>query len=124
MSEDSQIREVIQTYFECMFESSAEKAHLAFHAHAKITGFTPAGLVEMSVNDFAGFVASQPSGAELGQTPYLEILSLDIAGETAIARVRDDYLQDRYLDTLSFLREGGRWSIYNKLFHIEGSAGG
>ena len=124
MSAEENIKATIQTYFDCMYESSAEKAHAAFHPNAKIAGYLPTGLVEMTVGDFANFVASQPTGQESGQAAYLDILSLDIAGQTAIARVRDDYLKDRFLDTLSFIEEDGQWQIYNKLFHVEGPAGG
>ena len=67
MSAEENIKATIQTYFDCMYESSAEKAHAAFHPNAKITGYLPTGLVEMTVGDFANFVASQPTGQESGQ---------------------------------------------------------
>lgn len=124
MSDQTQIEATIQTYFDCMFEASAEKTHAAFHPNAKITGYTPDGLVELSVSQFANMVSSGPSSKDKGAEAYLEILSLEIAGDTAIARVRDDYLTARYLDTLSLLKTDGEWRIYNKLFHIEGPAGG
>ncbi|MEE2785599.1 MAG: nuclear transport factor 2 family protein [Pseudomonadota bacterium] len=124
MSDSEEIHNTIQTYFDCMYESSAEKAHAAFHPNAKITGHTPGGFVEMSVSDFAGFVAANPSAKEAGEPAYLDVLSLEISGQTAVARVRDDYLGSRYLDTLSFINTDSRWCIYNKLFHIEGAAGG
>ena len=74
--------------------------------------------------DFAGFVASQqPSPRDKGEQPHLDILSMEIAGSTAAARVRDEYLGLRFLDTLSLLKTDGKWSIYNKLFHVEGEAG-
>jgi len=121
MSDESQIRDTIQTYFDCMYESSAKKAHAAFHSNAKITGYLEDGLHEMTVTDFANFVESQlPSPKEKGELPRLDILSIDIAGNTAAARILDDYLGMTFLDTLSLLKEGDRWSIYNKLFHVEG----
>ena len=124
MTDEQQIRATIQTYFDCMYESSAEKTHAAFHPAAKITGYMNGELAQMSVEDFAGFVASQqPSAKAQGEPARLDIVSLDIAGETAIARVRDDYLGLTFLDTLSLIRETGRWQIYNKLFHVEGPAG-
>ncbi|MFT5211343.1 MAG: hypothetical protein ACI9CE_003082 [Flavobacterium sp.] len=123
MSDENQIKETIQTYFDCMYESSDEKTHAAFHPNAKITGYLEDGLHQMSVDEFAGFVTSQqPSPKEKGEPARLEIISLDIAGDTAISRVRDDYLGMTFLDTLSFLKTDGRWSIYNKLFHVEGPA--
>ena len=93
MSDEQQIKQTIRTYFDCMYESSAEKTHEAFHANAKITGYMKGDLLEMSVGDFANFVASQqPSAKDKGEAERLEILSIDIAGDTATARVRDDYL--------------------------------
>lgn len=124
MSDETQIKDTIQTYFDCMYESSADKTHAAFHPNAKITGYLEDGLHQMSVDDFAGFVASQqPSAKEKGEPTRLDILSLEIDGNTAVARVRDDYLGLTFVDILSLLKTDGRWSIYNKLFHVEGPSG-
>ena len=124
MRDEQQIKETVQTYFDCMYESSAEKTHAAFHPNAKITGYLEDGLHEMSVAEFAGLVSSQqPSAKEKGEAARLDIISIDIAGDTAVTRVRDDYLGMTFLDTLSLLRVEGQWSIYNKLFHVEGPAG-
>ena len=123
MNDEEQIRSTIQTYFDCMYESSAEKTHAAFHPAAKITGYLQDELHEMTVKDFADFVASQqPSAKEKGEPARLEILSVEIAGNTAAVKVRDDYLGMTFMDTLSFLKADGRWSIYNKLFHVEGAS--
>ena len=120
MSDQDQIKAVIQTYFDCMYESDADKTRQAFHPDARITGFLPDGLHSMSVEDFAGFVASQqPSPKDSGAPEVLEIISLDIAGATAVARVRDEYLGMTFLDSLSLLNSDGKWQIYNKLFHVE-----
>lgn len=123
MSDRLQIEDTIQTYFDSMYESDADKAQSAFHPNARITGYLEDGLHEMSVSDFAGFVASQqPSPKEKGESARLDILSVEIAGNTAAARVRDDYLGMTFLDSLSLLKSDGKWSIYNKLFHVEGDA--
>ena len=124
MSDEDDIRRTIQTYFDCMYESSAEKTHAAFHPNARITGYLEDGLHQMTVDEFAGFVTSQqPSPKDQGAPARLDIESLDIAGQTAVARVRDDYLGMTFLDTLSLLSTDGTWQIYNKLFHVEGPAG-
>ncbi len=124
MSDEQEIRETIQVYFDCMYESSAAKTHAVFHPNAKITGYLPNGLQQMTVGDFTGFVAGQkPSAKEKGEKARLDVLSLELAGSTAVARVRDDYLGMTFLDTLSFLKVDEKWSIYNKLFHVEGKSG-
>ena len=121
MNNRQQITHTIQTNFDCMYESSSEKAHTAFHADAWITGYLPNGFQHMSVTGFADFVASQqPSPKANGEPAELEIISIDIAGHTAVARVRDAYLGLTFLDTLSFIEHDGEWRIINKLFHVEG----
>ena len=121
MSEDkNKISEAIQLYFDSMYESSEEKVHQVFHKDAKITGYMQGSLMEQSVDSFAKFVASQtPSAAEKNEEKLLETLSLEVVGSTAVARVRDGYLGMVFQDTLSFLKIGDDWVIYNKLFHVE-----
>ena len=121
MREDkNKISEAIQLYFDSMYESSEEKVRQVFHKDAKITGYMQGSLMEQSVDSFAKFVASQtPSAAEKNEEKLLETLSLEIAGSTAVARVRDGYIGMVFQDTLSFLKVGDDWVIYNKLFHVE-----
>ncbi|MDP6377536.1 MAG: nuclear transport factor 2 family protein [Pseudomonadales bacterium] len=123
MADRDQIRDTVQIYFDSMFESSAEKVRRAFHPSARITGYMQGALAEMTVSDFADFVASQPSAKANAELPRLDVLSIEIAGDTAVTRVRDDYLGLTFLDTLSLLKTDGEWRIYNKLFHVEGEAG-
>ena len=120
MSDEKQIRDSLQTYFEYMHESRADKTRAAFHPSAKITGYLKGKLVELSVEDFANFVASQqPSPEAKGEITQVEIVSIEIAGNTAIAKGRDNYIDVTFLDTLSYLKIDGQWGIYNKLFHAE-----
>ena len=119
-SDHDLIQETIQTYFDSMYESDSDKVHKAFHPNAKITGYINNRLQEMTVPTFADMVSGQqPSAKQKGEVIQLETVSLDIAGDTAIARVRDGYIGLIFLDTLSFLKTEGEWVIYNKLFHVE-----
>ena len=114
------IKEGVQLYFDSMYESNPDKVREAFYPNAMITGYLETGLAEMTVEQFADFVASQnPSPKEKGEDILLEIVSCDIAGSTASVQVRDAYIGHVFLDTLSFLEKNGEWRIYNKLFHVE-----
>jgi len=111
---------LIQTYFDSMFESSKEKVGIAFHPNAIVAGVFGEQFLEMNRDEFGKFVETkQPSAKENGEIPKLDVISIDIAGQTAVALVRDDYLGFTFLDTLSMVKTGERWVIYNKLFHIE-----
>ena len=121
MSEVNEITACVERYYESLCTSNPEGVHEVFHVNAKITGYLPDGLHEMSVEDFAGFVASQPALEEAsGAERMLDILSCEVAGETASVRLRESYLGMVFLDTFGMLKVDGRWMIYNKLFHLEG----
>ena len=120
MNDQEQIETVVKLYIESMDESNPDKVKKAFHENAKVVGFLHGDLLQLSVNDFAGFVASQqPSPKEKGEDVEFEILTCEIEGTTALVKIRDKYLGITFLDTLSFLKADGEWKIYNKLFNVE-----
>ena len=120
MNDKEQIENVIQLYVDSMDESNPDKVKQAFHSNAKVVGYLHGDFMEMSVEDFAGFVASQqPSPKEKGENVVFEILSCDIEGATAAVKVRDKYLGITFLDTLSLIKVESGWKLYNKLFHVE-----
>ena len=120
MSDKEQIEDVVQLYVDSMDESNPEKVKQAFHTNAKVVGYLHGEFMEMSVDDFAGFVLSQqPSPKEKGENVVFEILSCEIEGATAQVKVRDKYLGITFLDTLSFIKIDDGWKLYNKLFHVE-----
>ena len=120
MDDKSQIEQIVHLYFDSMYESSSEKVKEVFHPNAKITGYMQGQLFEQSVDQFANFVSSQqPSAKEKEEPKELDIISIDTAGDTAVAIVRDGYIGLTFLDTLSFLKFNNNWVIYNKLFHVE-----
>ena len=120
MNDQEQIETVVRLYIESMNESNPDKVKKAFHENAKVVGFLHGDLLQLSVNDFAGFVASQqPSPKEKGEDVVFEILTCEIEGTTALVKIRDEYLGITFLDTLSFLKADGEWEIYNKLFNVE-----
>mgnify|MGYP006136251109 FL=1 len=120
MDDKTKIEKIIKLYFDSMYHSNAKLVKRVFHPAAKITGYVDDKLEEMATDEFASFVGEQkPSPADKTNPEMLEIVSIDIAGKTAVAIVRDDYLGDTYLDTLSLLKVDTNWLIYNKLFHIE-----
>ncbi|MBA4685450.1 MAG: nuclear transport factor 2 family protein [Planctomycetes bacterium] len=120
MSEEREIEQLVQRYYESLYESDAEKVRSVFHEKAMIAGYLHGELVQMSLEEFAGFVAAQqPSPQESGAKQHLEIESVEYAGETGCVMLSEEYLGMTFFDTLSLLRVGGEWKVYNKLFHVE-----
>jgi hypothetical protein len=120
MNDKAQVENLVQLYIDSMNESNPDKVKQAFHSNAKVVGYLHGDFMEMSVDNFAGFVKSQqPSPKEKGENVVFEILSFEIEGATALVKVRDKYLGITFLDTLSFIKVESEWKIYNKLFHVE-----
>jgi len=120
MNDNEEIKNLTQLYIDSMSDSSAEKVKDAFHNNGSVVGYLRGDFMEMSVDDFANFVASQqPSPKEKGEDVEYEILACKVEGTTASVKVRDKYLGITFLDTLSFIKFEGDWKIYSKLFHVE-----
>lgn len=120
---ETEIHAVIKDYVAGMMESSKAHIEKAFHEKAKVTGYLGPDFLELSRTDFAEYCAAQqPSPKANGVKEFYEVVSLDISGETAVAKVKDNYLGHMFLDTLTFVRSEGKWSIYNKLFVVTGEA--
>jgi hypothetical protein len=120
MNDIEQFENVVQLYIDSLDESNPDKVKETFHENAKVVGYLHGNFMEMSVDDFAGFVASQqPSPKEKSENVVFEILTCEIEGTTALVKVRDKYLGITFLDTLSFIKNESEWKIYNKLFNVE-----
>ena len=120
MTEQDQIQKVIELYIDSMENSDPDKVKIAFHANAKVVGYLHGDFMELSTEEFAGFVASQkPSPKEKNENIIFDILSCDIEGTIASVKIRDQYLGITFLDILSLIKQEGEWKIYNKLFNVE-----
>ena len=120
MTEQDQIQKVIELYIDSMESSDPDKVKIAFHANAKVVGYLHGDFMELSTEEFAGFVAAQkPSPKEKNENITFDILSCDIEGTIASVKIRDQYLGITFLDILSLIKQEGEWKIYNKLFNVE-----
>ena len=73
MSDQLAIQDCVDRYYQSLRTSDPDGVRSVFHPSARITGYLPDGLHEMTVEDFAGFVQSQqPSPAESGAESMLE----------------------------------------------------
>lgn len=98
MSDKEQIKSVVQLYIDSMDESSADKVKEAFHPNASVVGYLHGDFMEMSVDDFAGFVSSQqPSPSTVGENVVFEIFVCEVEGTTALVKLRDKYLGITFL---------------------------
>lgn len=111
-----EIRAVVKTYVEGMVWGDGELLRRAFHRDACCIGHYDGGLEWSSLDDFIGSVSGETAAP--GTSPYWRINGVAITGDTAVARVENDWAGMRFDDTLTLLHHEGRWQIVSKLFWL------
>jgi len=117
--DSTEIKGIIQTYFDASFESSGEKMAQVFHDAAHIYGHGENGaLNDMPKSFFVNLVGTPRPDAPVVDYPRQdEILSIDFTGEnTAVARVKLRVRNTLFTDMLCFMRLGGKWGVIAKVF--------
>ena len=117
--DSSEIKKVIQTYFDASFESSGEKMAHVFHDSAHIYGHGENGtLTDMPKEFFVNLVGTVNSDVPKPSYPRQdEIISIDFTGEnTAIARVKLRVGRTLFTDMLCFMRLDGKWRVISKVY--------
>jgi hypothetical protein len=115
------ITEVIEDYFQGMYQSDGARLRRAFHANARIAGHgSDGGFNELTVEQFARFAEKQqPSAAAKGEPYDMAIVTIDIVGVAAVVKVADAYIGRDFTDYLSLLQVDGKWVIYGKIWHAK-----
>ena len=117
--DSTEIRGVIQTYFDASFESSGEKIAQVFHDAAHIYGHGEnSALNDMEKSFFVNLVGTPRPDVPGSDYPRQdEILSIDFTGEnTAVARVKLRVGNTLFTDMLCFMRLNGKWGVISKVF--------
>jgi hypothetical protein len=113
------IQQTVQYYFDGLYYSDIEKLQVAFHPNSQVIGYFQGTLMFNSLVQFLEFVKTTPAPAESGENYDMRIVSIDMTGTEAVAKVDDLYLGFRFTDYLSLLKVDGTWVIINKTFYHE-----
>ena len=113
------IQQTVQYYFDGLYHSDIEKLNKAFHPNAQIIGYFQGTLMFNSLEQFLEFVKATPAPSKSGEKYDMRIVSIDMTGNEAVAKVEDLYLGFRFTDYLSLLNIEGTWVIINKTFYHE-----
>jgi hypothetical protein len=119
LSDEDQIRAVVEDYLSGMMFADEERLRRAFHAHAKSIGYEGDRFEWDSLDAF--IAACQAAGRLPPDTSYeARILWLEITGNMAVVKLEDIYRDMRYTDYLTLMRIDGTWAIINKAFFNHG----
>jgi hypothetical protein len=116
-AERSQVAATVQRYFQAHATGVGEHINQAFHPDARIQSVKDGKLASLTRGEFATRFTGKPADDEARRKR--RVLSIDIAGDAALAVVELDYPDVRFVDYLSLLKLDGRWVIVNKIFHAD-----
>jgi hypothetical protein len=108
------IAETVQTYVEGMCGADETKLRAAFHPKAPVIGHLEGELEWDSLDEFIEAVKSVVETPD--PNPSWTLQSVDIVGDTAVARAATAVAGMRFTDTLSLLRVEGNWVIVAKTY--------
>jgi hypothetical protein len=108
------IAETVQTYVEGMVRADETRLRTAFHPKASIVGYFEGEFAWESLDEFIEAVKSVVDTPD--SNPQWTLQSIDIVGDTAVARAETAVAGMSFIDTLSLLRIDGAWVIVAKTY--------
>lgn len=103
---------VLNEYFDGLYAGDVVKLRGIFHEDAVLKG----NQYRRRRDDWLDAVANRPVPQDEGWAFEFNILSLEIVGDQAMAKVDAPLPAAHFVDFLGLLKEDGQWRIVNKMF--------
>ena len=117
---DPAVRAPLEAYLRGHATGRSEDFRPAFHPDAQLWGMRNGTLIRMTAEQYISRASGAPPADEAQRHRWIE--SIDITGDTAVARIVLDYPTVRFTDYMALSRIDGRWVIVNKMFQAEPKA--
>ncbi|MEQ8362861.1 MAG: nuclear transport factor 2 family protein [Cyclobacteriaceae bacterium] len=116
---DTLIKETIRNYFDGLFYGDIAKLKIAFAEDCYLHGDIKNIPYKKQLDEYFESVQNRKSPDELREIFRMDIISIEVLGRIAIAKLHVPMLGYNYYDFLSRALINGRWKIAHKLFvHI------
>lgn len=117
---DAAVRAPLEAYLRGHATGRAEDFRPAFHPDAQLWGMRNGALIRMTSEEYIDRATGSPAADEAQRRRWIE--SIDVTGDTAVAKIVLDYPAVRFTDYMALSRIDGRWVIVNKMFQAEPKA--
>ena len=114
-AERAKVEAAVQRYFKGHVTDDGPTMAQAFHPAAHILSAKDGKLADLTRDEFTARFSGKPAPDEAKRVR--RILSVDISGDAAVAKVELVYPDVHFIDYLSLLKLDGTWVIVNKIFH-------
>lgn len=107
---------VLDDYFSGLYTGDTDLLRSVFHPQAASFASVNGQPFHTTIGAWLESVANRTSPAELGERCSMTVMSVDVLGTIAIAKVHVPARGFNYYNFLSLLRQDGQWLIVNKVF--------
>lgn len=116
-SDEDLVKQTVEIYLHGLKFNDVASFKKAFNPDAKLMFVSKDGrFVELTQSHwYAGF--EKAAGKE--EEGKLEIVTIDVTGNAASVKVREEYARSIYTDYLALLKFRGSWKIVNKIYAAE-----
>ncbi len=111
--EHDQVKAAVSYYLEGGTNNDFETLKKAFHKDATMKFISNAGYKEVNALEFFKKVI-KPGPKQNRKT---KVVSIDVEGTSAQAKLRIDYDTFAFIDFMNLLKIDGEWKIVNKIFY-------
>ena len=118
-TEETAIRETINFYVEGMRTHNVETLKRGFNDLAILCGYLGDELIAAPIAALYEWVEANPAPSETGEAFECSILSIEITGRVAAAKMRETAPDSVFIDYFHLLNDGSEWSIVSKLWDYE-----
>jgi hypothetical protein len=111
---------IAQTYFDAAYEMDAEKFASIFHRSCAVTRVGDDGNVSVTpLETWLAGVRNMKAPKLQGLERHDEIVSIDVAREIALLKLKLQIPPRYFTDMLSCLKVNGAWKIVQKVMAVE-----
>jgi putative lumazine-binding protein len=116
-TEEAAVRAALERYLQG--HATGDGAHFSavFHPDSKLFWVRDGQLMQRTSADYIAGAPGKPAADESQRKR--RIVSVDVTGNAASAKIEPDYPSAKLTDHMSLLKVGGEWKIVNKIFTSE-----
>jgi hypothetical protein len=116
-AEEAAARVPLENYLKGHATGDPEFFKKAFHPEAKLFWFRDGKFGTRTSAEYIAGASGKPAADETQRKRWIE--SVNITGNTGVAKLVLDYPQVKFTDYMSLLKVDGEWKIINKTFYAE-----
>ncbi len=117
ISEEATVRVPLENYLKGHATGDSTYFKKAFHPEAKLFWIRDGKFTQRTSATYISGASGKPADDEAQRKR--SIASIDITGNSAVAKIMLDYPNALVTDYMSLLKVDGEWKIVNKIFNVQ-----